>query len=44
MSTLATTETKTKSGRYLTFSLGKESYGIPVLNVREIIREANRRL
>jgi purine-binding chemotaxis protein CheW len=38
MSTLATTEPKTKTGRYLTFSLGKESYGIPVLNVREIIR------
>jgi len=28
----------TKTGRYLTFSLGNESYGIPVLNVREIIR------
>jgi purine-binding chemotaxis protein CheW len=38
MSTLATTDTKTKTGRYLTFSLGQESYGIPVLNVREIIR------
>ena len=25
-------------GRYLTFSLGDESYGLPVLNVREIIR------
>jgi purine-binding chemotaxis protein CheW len=25
-------------GRYLTFTLGDESYGIPVLNVREIIR------
>jgi purine-binding chemotaxis protein CheW len=38
MSILATTDTKTKTGRYLTFSLGHESYGIPVLNVREIIR------
>lgn len=27
-----------KAGRYLTFSLGAESYGLPVLNVREIIR------
>jgi purine-binding chemotaxis protein CheW len=27
-----------KPGRYLTFKLGKESYGLPVLGVREIIR------
>jgi len=27
-----------KAGRYLTFSLGAESFGLPVLNVREIIR------
>jgi purine-binding chemotaxis protein CheW len=27
-----------KAGRYLTFILGNESYGIPVLKVREIIR------
>ena len=27
-----------KPGRYLTFSLGRESYGLPVLGVREIIR------
>jgi len=27
-----------KAGRYLTFSLGAETYGLPVLNVREIIR------
>jgi purine-binding chemotaxis protein CheW len=27
-----------KPGRYLTFRLGKESYGLPVLGVREIIR------
>ena len=26
------------AGRYLTFSLGNESYGFPVLKVREIIR------
>lgn len=26
------------AGRYLTFTLGRESYGIPVLQVREIIR------
>src|SRR5512141_3445249 len=25
-------------GRYLTFKLGRESYGLPVLGVREIIR------
>jgi purine-binding chemotaxis protein CheW len=27
-----------KPGRYLTFTLGRESYGLPVLGVREIIR------
>jgi len=27
-----------RAGRYLTFVLGNESYGIPVLKVREIIR------
>ena len=27
-----------KPGRYLTFKLGQESYGLPVLGVREIIR------
>jgi purine-binding chemotaxis protein CheW len=27
-----------KPGRYLTFRLGRESYGLPVLGVREIIR------
>ena len=27
-----------KPGRYLTFQLGRESYGLPVLGVREIIR------
>jgi purine-binding chemotaxis protein CheW len=28
----------TKSPRFLTFTLGQESYGLPVLHVREIIR------
>jgi purine-binding chemotaxis protein CheW len=32
------TEPAAKAGRYLTFTLGEESYGLPVLNVREIIR------
>lgn len=27
-----------RPGRYLTFTLGRESYGLPVLGVREIIR------
>jgi purine-binding chemotaxis protein CheW len=27
-----------RSGKYLTFTLGSESYGIPVMKVREIIR------
>jgi purine-binding chemotaxis protein CheW len=30
--------TAAKPGRYLTFKLGRESYGLPVLGVREIIR------
>ncbi len=38
MTTKISTDNKLKTGRYLTFSLGNESYGIPVLNVREIIR------
>ncbi|TXT46342.1 MAG: purine-binding chemotaxis protein CheW [Limisphaerales bacterium] len=29
------------AGKYLTFTLGHESYGIPVLKVREIIRHTN---
>lgn len=33
-----TTQTAAKEGRFLTFSLGNESYGLPVLKVREIIR------
>src|SRR5678816_572306 len=32
------TKTTAKPGRYLTFKLGQESYGLPVLGVREIIR------
>ena len=31
-------KTTAKPGRYLTFRLGQESYGLPVLGVREIIR------
>ena len=38
MTTQISSDNKLKTGRYLTFSLGNESYGIPVLNVREIIR------
>jgi purine-binding chemotaxis protein CheW len=30
--------TTAEPGRYLTFKLGRESYGLPVLSVREIIR------
>jgi purine-binding chemotaxis protein CheW len=32
------TKATAKPGRYLTFKLGQESYGLPVLGVREIIR------
>lgn len=32
------TDQMDRSGRYLTFSLGKQSYGISVLKVREIIQ------
>jgi len=32
------TKAAAKPGRYLTFKLGQESYGFPVLGVREIIR------
>ena len=35
---LSEVEPLAKAGRYLTFTLGQESYGVPVLNVREIIR------
>ena len=34
----ATTETASQAGKYLTFVLGREGYGVPVLKVREIIR------
>ena len=41
--TTATLETDSpalpaQAGKYLTFTLGRESYGLPVLKVREIIR------
>jgi purine-binding chemotaxis protein CheW len=36
--TEATPATKAGSGKYLTFSLGQESFGIEILKVREIIR------
>ena len=29
------------AGKYLTFNLGTESYGLPVLRIREIIRETH---
>jgi len=38
MTSTAPKSTAVKPTRYLTFSLGRESYGLPVLNVREIIR------
>lgn len=39
MSTTAgTTEARTHAGKYLTFALGQEFYGIAVLRIREIIR------
>lgn len=34
----AASTTLAKPGKYLTFLLGQESYGLPVLKVREIIR------
>jgi purine-binding chemotaxis protein CheW len=37
MSTATGTETKARAGKYLTFALGKEEYGIAILKVREII-------
>ena len=36
--TVVENATKAKPGKYLTFVLGEEFYGIPVLKVREIIR------
>ena len=45
METIATTDGRSRSniaaaagGKYLTFTLGREEYGLPVLKVREIIR------
>ena len=43
MTTTATLETdspalQAQAGKYLTLTLGRESYGLPVLKVREIIR------
>jgi purine-binding chemotaxis protein CheW len=35
---VATVRTKNRTGKYLTFSLSNESYGVEVLKVREIIR------
>lgn len=40
--TLTTTSTPVQADRYLTFTLGRESYGIPALQVREIIRHSGR--
>ncbi len=37
MATSLATETRAKEGKYLTFALGKEEYGIEILKVREII-------
>jgi purine-binding chemotaxis protein CheW len=37
MSTATLTQTKAKAGKYLTFALGKEEFGIAILKVREII-------
>jgi purine-binding chemotaxis protein CheW len=37
MATATATQTKAKAGKYLTFALGKEEYGIEILKVREII-------
>jgi len=37
MAASATSQTRAKAGKYLTFALGKEEYGIAILKVREII-------
>jgi purine-binding chemotaxis protein CheW len=37
MTTVAATQTKAKAGKYLTFALGKEEFGIEILKVREIM-------
>jgi len=41
MPTLETAPTAALAGKYLTFILSRESYGIPVLKVREIIRSTS---
>lgn len=33
----ATTQARTRGGKYLTFNLGREGYGLEILKVREII-------
>jgi len=38
MSTVAETAKASKGGKYLTFTLDQESYGVAVLKIREIIR------
>ena len=37
MTTAATNQTRAQAGKYLTFALGKEEFGIEILKVREII-------
>jgi purine-binding chemotaxis protein CheW len=37
MATALATETRAKEGKYLTFALAREEYGIEILKVREII-------
>jgi purine-binding chemotaxis protein CheW len=37
MTTAVATQTRARAGKYLTFALGKEEYGIEILKVREII-------
>ena len=38
MQTMTATSTAANGGKYLTFTLGREEYGLPVLKVREIIK------
>jgi purine-binding chemotaxis protein CheW len=37
MATATLTQTKARAGKYLTFALGKEEFGIEIIKVREII-------
>jgi purine-binding chemotaxis protein CheW len=37
MTTAAAAQTRARAGKYLTFALGKEEYGIEIIKVREII-------